>query len=840
MTVDDFFREVSSTFKSHADNILPLLLFMFFVACVWFYFAYLRPEPKPEEKKKGAGLKSLSSSRPPMPEVDRYKIINNIISDDASDDIKTLKEIIISYIDHYCESPLEPIFINFLNAQYWNLIYAIIKNRFSNGNDKEMKFTNAEKYCIDFGYISDKLVESQWQLGDATLKSALEVTVTIQGLDLTYLTFSDWLLEELKKFIGLKNIETINAIQKKTSEEIENNNKLKKESRDCINNVLNFIVNSNAVNKTTVEKIVDLTKKISSLNDVYSLIKYKMQAGSHLTKEEMAEYVNIENFLLNNFRNERRTHLAKLPNGEKIAHELRFHEERMVKTECAILHLVALKGQYKAELDEIIRTKREVSKDEKIKFLISKVDYIKNLLCSIAQANELEPILFLTRRPIGNTTYQITKVIAKVLEADSTIFSNRRAKNLGIPQFIFVPGCGNGIYQKDINSFIIPVFPLKDFSESIMTALVMYRLDVDEYDSLKNSYSILPAYKRLSKNALVQTLIKDYISYITHKSLDREVFKWFKNNIIPQKSQNVKTIEVSKASKPETEIEMERKINEIVKGALEVIEEVSKGHDDFMKDAARNFPDEEIIKSEENHYVPASCKTQPPEVNNVSRDEKVKLDQLALNNQNVQNFDKLIKPAAEKENPVTPPAGVIKPETVTGVDNVNVNSALTGSEVRVGLNAGAVNGAAVELKEQAAAVKNVQDQPEIKTADIGKTQDAVSAVAASGQPADTPAAKPAAELEKTQLTASVPDKAGIVPVNENQPAQPLKTPEAKPVRPVEEIKASLMAVMAKMAETEAKNGDAAKINENKLEDFLKKIKDHPELLEMFGDIFKKK
>eukprot|EP00827_Trimyema_finlayi_P003699 TRINITY_DN3411_c0_g1_i1.p1 TRINITY_DN3411_c0_g1~~TRINITY_DN3411_c0_g1_i1.p1 ORF type:complete len:271 (+),score=34.83 TRINITY_DN3411_c0_g1_i1:42-815(+) len=225
--------------------------------------------------------------------------------------------------------------------------------------------------------------------------------------------------------------------------------------------------------------------------DVYSLIKYKMQAGSHLSKEEMVEYVNIENFLLNSFRNERKIMLIKLPNGEKIDSELLFHEERMVKTECAILHLVALKGQYKAELDEIIKTKHEVSLEEKTKFLTGKVDYIKTLLGNIAQTNELEPILFLTRRPITNTTYQITKVIAKVLEADSTIFSNKRAKNIGIPQFILVPGCGNGIYKPDINSFIIPVFPIKDFNESVITAMVMYRLDVDEYDSLKNSYSCL-------------------------------------------------------------------------------------------------------------------------------------------------------------------------------------------------------------------------------------------------------------------------------------------------------------------------------------------------------------
>ncbi|HNY10407.1 MAG TPA: hypothetical protein PKK26_02340 [Candidatus Wallbacteria bacterium] len=578
MTVNDFYNAVSSSFQANRSNIwiiwLSIALAILFI---YFYFRYMR-QPENVEIKKAKKIKPITGGVNP--------VMEEIFKNETSETYLELKNNVNSLIDRYIEKPLDPVIINSLNSKYWEVLAYILSRKFTKENPGELQFTNMERLVIDFGYFSQILGNSITNFNEKSLEDVFSSSfVTDPNFEIFSIT--TWLSKQLKDFIGITSIEKLNddysnitSKIKEANAEKENNKKLKKELFEALSNNVDL-------NKDTFDKIVKATEKLEKISDVYAFFKYKVQTGSKMTKEEVSEFVNIENFLLNSLRNERRDLFKGVYGGDRLQSELIKFETEIILRECEILNLVSAKGKCKSDLNKYAECSQNSMPEHKINFLTEKITFLKIIFSQITKHNQIEPILFMIRKIHKNLPDYVFKAMSDFAEADNNVFNNKRVKTSGYPSILLVPGSGNGIYNIEADMLVFPMLPLKDFNETVVNAMVLYRWENDENGDLRNSFHNRKKYKKSSFASLQKSLIKEYLLYIIYpqvrkRVMDKEIYEWFMVEIAPKKDKGtgppvIKLLDKSgiKAEVPTvpTEAEKQRQDDKDVEKAMEHIAE---------------------------------------------------------------------------------------------------------------------------------------------------------------------------------------------------------------------------------------------------------------------------
>ncbi len=535
MTVNDFFNAVSSSFQSNRSNAwifwLSAVLVILFL---FFYFKYMR---QPEQ----VIVKKVKKEKPQPGGINH--VMEEIFKNEASEAYLELKNNVNSLIDRYIEKSLDPMIINSLNSKYWDVLAYILSRKFTEGNISELQFTHMERLVIDFGYFSEKLGNNITNFNERSLEEVFSSSFVTEP-KFEVFSITTWLSEQLKDFIGITSVEklkndysNITSKIKEANTEKENNKKLKKELFEALSK-------NEELTKDTLEKIVKTTDKLEQISDIYAFFKYKVQTGSKLTKEEVSEFVNIENFLLNSLRNERRDLFKGIYGGDRLQSELIKFETEIILRECEILNLVSAKGNCKNELNKYAECTQSSMPEHKINFLTEKIAFLKTIFTQITKHNQIEPILFMIRKIHKNLPDYVFKAMADFAEADNNVFNNKKVKSTGYPSILLVPGSGNGVYNAQTDTLVFPMLPLKDFNETVVNAMVLYRWENDENGELRNSFHNRKKYKTASFASLQQSLIKEYLVYILYpqvrkRVMDKEIYDWFMVEIAPKKDKGL-------------------------------------------------------------------------------------------------------------------------------------------------------------------------------------------------------------------------------------------------------------------------------------------------------------
>lgn len=194
------------------------------------------------------------------------------------------------------------------------------------------------------------------------------------------------------------------------------------------------------------------------------------------------------------------------------------------------------------ELEQVNRESSEISPMEVESKLRKELEFIRdNVKLS---AKRVKQDNFGTYVPSQKyfTVSKVKECLDVILEFDPHIFHNDRVNVFGKPSILLIPGNGNGIYDWKNNMLVIPLSPYGgDFMVSIASAVIEYRLDVDEDKKLISQYQKLPKMKTVkSIIALKDSLTKDYIKWVTSeyqgfKVLEKEHRQWFEHEIAPSK-----------------------------------------------------------------------------------------------------------------------------------------------------------------------------------------------------------------------------------------------------------------------------------------------------------------
>ncbi len=449
------------------------------------------------------------------------KIFDDIFSTDHSERAVAFKNNIKTAIASFNANPSNIAHIRYLNSQYWDMVFFIVKKRLLSTG--ELHFSDSEKLAIDFGYISDELLGENNAITPESLSESVAAAAE-SGCPVKCFSISSWLYEQLQDFMGVNKLKeyekkyealvaTVNNLRDEKLVVIESKKKLDKSfSEHPPKNIA----------RADVDKLLAYNVKVDEALEKYGALRSRIQNELLLKKDERVEFVNLEN-QINKTREERKRFCKSRPglNQDYIAN-LYFLEDMIIQKEHEIFDNVTLIGKSRQKIEEFIYSKKEILDEEKDDFLKERISAIKNIIEVISRSNKIEPVIFLTQGIVKNIPQQMFQLIEGTMELDPDFFDNKKVKMYGYPDIILVPGKGKGDYDYHLNAFIVPQFPTKDFTDSFLNAMAIYRWECDDENKLKNSYSFLKSNKYFTNTTtLMQSFIKNYCLYIS-KSLSGE------------------------------------------------------------------------------------------------------------------------------------------------------------------------------------------------------------------------------------------------------------------------------------------------------------------------------
>jgi hypothetical protein len=512
------------------------------------------------------------------------KIFDEIFKGDHSERAMAFKNNIKSAIASYKTNPSNIAHIRYLNSQYWDMVFFIIKKKILTTG--ALEFSDNEKLAIDFGYISDELIIENNDMAAVILNESKPLNKH-DNLPVMCFSMSAWLCEQLHNFMGVNKISeyekryealinSVNYLREEKIKVIESKSKLNK---DFYNNP------PKGLSENDIDKIMTYNEKIEKALENYGSLRSQIQNEMLLNKDERVEFVNLENLIINTREERKRFCKTLIKINPDYLSKLVFLEDMIIQKEHEIFDNVTLIGKSRQKIEELIYSKKEILDDEIDGFLKDRISAIRNIIDLISKNNKIEPVIFLTQRLDKNITGKVFDIVNKVVECDPGLFENKKVRIYGHPDILLVPGKGRGDYDYHMNAFIIPQFPQKDYNDSILNALALYRWQCDEESRVKNSFAFLKLNKDFtSASNLMQSFIKNYCIYISKSisgdnieeisDFDCETLWWFTNFISRKenepaasyKSERIEAIKES-ADKPKEDNESKNAQQIVVKGA---------------------------------------------------------------------------------------------------------------------------------------------------------------------------------------------------------------------------------------------------------------------------------
>lgn len=422
-----------------------------------------------------------------------------------------------------------------LGALFWSSISKQVGAIIRNGGNVDDLIDN-EKDFINFG-LHPGIREDADNVRDAVFEAYLDY----KHLKIELLT--DWLSTTITEITEGNRKDLIQ--QDIRNEEIqlkrlENEISMAHEAREEL--LKSLLANGSP------EAIHRIIGQISQLKQVDQLqrasLKRKRQVakGAFFSVEERRNFVQQEKQLQKGMQfYEALVSQVRSPKDRATLHE---HTKKLTELITkALAGEEAIEHMYK-EIEDIETKQEAISPGEMENRTLGAIEYVRDLVKLCAKRLRAESCSFIRPEEKFFTLRELVACLDRVLEFDPKILCNDRINYLGKPSILLVPGNGNALYDWKNNQFIVPLCPPGgNFMGSIATAMIEYRLDVDEDKNLINSYWKLPAHKQTKSTfQLKASLTRDYITWMSaeykgFRVLPKETKKWFEYEVAPNRNE---------------------------------------------------------------------------------------------------------------------------------------------------------------------------------------------------------------------------------------------------------------------------------------------------------------
>ncbi|MDD5673154.1 MAG: hypothetical protein PHC61_03235 [Chitinivibrionales bacterium] len=434
----------------------------------------------------------------------------------------------------YLEAPAEPQHRQGLHGLFWSSLMNAIAEEVNGGRDLKGLFTDSFDF-INFGLCPGASAEAAARGSD--LKNAA-VAYPFCQIKL----FTEWLDEIVKKVNKGDQKESLERdikLARISIKHLEDEIKMQQESRAELL-LKNYGENGKPPPPPVVKQIESMEATDTGVLESMR-VKRSISRGVFFSVEQKRQHIQLETQLQKEIgRNDgliakiksKEDGLTVKNSGAKIAEII----TQLLDTEEAI-------GKRTQALSDIQKRQESLSAVEIESRIRTEIEYVRDLLMLAAKRLHQDSCPFLRPDEPCFTVKEIGACVDRILEFDPRIFYNDRASIFGRPGIVLVPGSGNALFDWKNNMIIVPLIPpAGNCMASIATAMIEYRLDVDEEKRLMTSYNQIPDYKDLrSIFQLRATMTHDYIAWMLseykgYRVLGKDTKKWFDHEIAPDRN----------------------------------------------------------------------------------------------------------------------------------------------------------------------------------------------------------------------------------------------------------------------------------------------------------------
>ncbi len=438
-------------------------------------------------------------------------------------------------IETYKQDPTNSRSAYALGMLYWNTLTDSIGSLIREDGDVRA-FIESEHRFLDFG-ITDELFADD----DKTLEKLDAAREPYKRLTVHCVT--DWLNELMESISEAGRRKMIDRDIKASHMAITRLEKEAASLAEARKQLLleELVGRSPSMTQTAVGAQADKMCEIDQLLLESLKAKKCISRGVFFSVDQRREYVQKEN-KLQKLKGKQEALLGQVQSAE-ARKNLKEQEMRLGQIFAEIVEQEEAVARLENEAEELEQKAQAISPTEVANRARREIDYLRDLVKLCAKRLRSESCSILKPGDTFFTYRELIRCLDRVLEFDPRVFYNDRVVYLGKPSVLLVPGNGNAMYDWKNNQLIVPLVPPGgNFMGSIATAIIEYRLDVDEDKKLLTSYNKLPSMKDTrSLFQLKGKLVKEYIIWMTSeykgfRVLSKESKGWFEHEIAPSKN----------------------------------------------------------------------------------------------------------------------------------------------------------------------------------------------------------------------------------------------------------------------------------------------------------------
>lgn len=410
------------------------------------------------------------------------------------------------------------------DALYWDMCKEIIKIRLGTGAQTDINFSLAEKLLINFGIFDEAIVFPENKISQFAQHYSVNQNHINTDIEIRYLT--DLINIHNEKILNIKRQEKLQHQFEQCQWELSSLRKKLQELRARRSNLQKTALRNEKLDQIDSEMIKlhwELTEM--DLEATRGIIKADRRIIAH-KRMRLETLQEAKDFILMD--------LTKV-GANKTIYDI---DKNILKLTSAFQ---AIGYELYGILDEM-----EVDTKERTEYLTSnrrieetndEIKRLRQISKMVGKKSKLSqnPALATSKRIIG--ALEGVRILEEIIKFDVNIFDEPYRRKKGMPALCFWPGNGNGVYDYQTHSLIVPLCPVRTPEISITSAIAEWRIESDEEHKMQMGY--LAAAKAPANTSIREyhtRFVNDYIQWLTidskgFQSLSTELRKWFKRNV---------------------------------------------------------------------------------------------------------------------------------------------------------------------------------------------------------------------------------------------------------------------------------------------------------------------
>lgn len=430
------------------------------------------------------------------------------------------------------EDPTEQRNVYALGSIYWSVLVGATGERIRNGEDVGA-FLSSESDFVDFGLLDGVIADIPALRARINQGNRSDTTIEIH-------LAGEWLQEAIARILSGDKKELLEHDIKNTERQLDRLRRELESIQQSREQLLHKEL-SDELDRRTTARINDLCET-DALQMQNLLTRRGIKKGIFLSVVDRREFVQREDRLRKeNAETEVLFSRVKSKEARKALRELSTRAAAVFEKTMDSADAISM---MESRIGDIEKMQFEISPLEMENRTREEIEYLRDLVKLSARRLHMECCPILRPNDKHFTIDELTACVNRILEFDPRVFRNDRVPVFGRPSVLLVPGNGNSLYDWKHNRLVVPLAPPGgNFMASVASAIIEYRLDVDDDKLLVNSYSKLPDMKNVHSIVALRTaLTRDYIRWMTaeyqgYKVLNKETRKWFEHEIAPSRNE---------------------------------------------------------------------------------------------------------------------------------------------------------------------------------------------------------------------------------------------------------------------------------------------------------------